>query len=56
MNSKGLVELAIAYLAFQLGLLPISLYSALVVTAVVTTLVFQVVIFSMIKNNPGIMD
>lgn len=56
MNSKGAVELAIAYIALNIGLLPPTLYSSLVVTALVSTILFQIIIFRMVKKNPGIMD
>jgi hypothetical protein len=51
-----LVGLAIAYLALNLGLLPADLYSALVVTALATTLVFQIVIFTYLRQDPAVMD
>jgi Kef-type K+ transport system membrane component KefB len=56
MNSKGAVELAIAFIALQVGLLPVNLYSALVITALVSTILFQIIIFRMVKRNPTIMD
>lgn len=56
MNSKGAVELAIAYVALQIGLVPHNLYSALVVTALVSTILFQVIIFAMVKKNKRIMN
>ncbi|MFH0891357.1 MAG: cation:proton antiporter [Candidatus Falkowbacteria bacterium] len=56
MNAKGAVELAIAYIALTVGILPTNLYSALVVTTLVTTTMFQVVIFRMVKKYPGIMN
>ncbi len=56
MNSRGAVELAIAYIALSIGLLPPTLYSALVLTALVSTILFQIIIFRMVKKNPGIMD
>ncbi len=56
MNSKGAVELAIAFIALQVGLLPVNLYSALVLTALTTTILFQIIIFRMVKRNPTIMD
>lgn len=56
MNSKGAVELAIAYIALHLGILPIGLYSSIVVVTIVSTLTFQVVIFRMVEKDPSIMD
>ncbi|MEA3450243.1 MAG: cation:proton antiporter [Patescibacteria group bacterium] len=55
MNSKGAVELAIAYIALTIGLLPAVLYSSLVVTALVSTMLFQVIFFYMVKKYPRIM-
>ncbi|MFH1822669.1 MAG: cation:proton antiporter [Patescibacteria group bacterium] len=56
MNSKGAVELAIAFVALQIGLLPVNLYSSLVITALISTILFQVIIFKMVKKNPRIME
>ena len=55
MNSKGAVELAIGYIALTLGLLPVELYSALVLTALISTVMFQIIIFRMVKKYPKIM-
>jgi len=56
MNAKGSVELAIAHIVLVVGLLPISLYSSVVIMVIVTSISFQVVMFSMVRSNPGIMD
>ncbi len=56
MNSRGAIELAFALLAFKSGIISVELYSALVIMALVTTLVFPFVITKMIKKNPKIMD
>lgn len=56
MNSKGAVELAIAFIALQVGLLPVNLYSALVLAALTTTILFQITIFRTVKQDPTIMD
>ena len=56
MNSKGAVEIAIAFIALQIGLLSVVLYSSLIVTALVTTIFFQIIIFRMVRKNPAIMD
>lgn len=56
MNSKGAVELAIAFVALQVGILNKGLYSALIFTALISTVLFQVIIFRMIKKYPDIMD
>ncbi len=55
MNSRGAVELAIAFTAFKVGLLDASIYSSLVVMALVTTLIFPFFIRRMVKKEPNIM-
>ncbi|MFQ5999594.1 MAG: cation:proton antiporter [Candidatus Bathyarchaeia archaeon] len=56
MNSRGAVELVIALLARNYGLIPLEVFSALVAMAVITTLTFPFVLARGIKKNPGIMD
>lgn len=56
MNSRGAIELVFAMMGFSMGLLNAEIYSGLVVTALVTTLVFPFVITYIIKKNPKIMD
>jgi len=56
MNSRGAVELALALIAFRNGLIPVGLYSGLVVMALITTLIFPFFIIGMIKKEPGIMN
>lgn len=56
MNSRGAIELALAILAFKMGLLTIELYSGLIIVALVTTLIFPFIITNFIKKNPKIMD
>ena len=56
MNSRGAVELAIALIAFRSSLIPVEIYSALVIMALLTTFIFQFIITSMIKKNPDIMN
>ena len=55
MNSRGAIELALALIAFKAALINEYLYSALVLMALVTTLIFPFIITKMIKNNPRIM-
>ena len=55
MNSRGAVELAIAFTAFKVGLLDNNTYSSLIIMALVTTLIFPFFIRRMIQKNPGIM-
>ncbi len=56
MNSRGAVELAIAFTAFKVGLLNENLYSSLVVMALVTTLIFPFFLKSLVKREPDIME
>lgn len=56
MNSRGAVELAIAYIAFSLGLISAPIYSSLVIMALVTTLSFPIIVKSIIRKDPQIMD
>jgi len=56
MNSRGAVGLAIAFVAFKVGLLNISIYSALIVMILFTTITFPFFIRRITKNNPGIME
>lgn len=56
MNSRGAVELAIAFLAFRVGLISLDIYSGLIVMALLTTLLFPVFVTGIIKRNPRIMN
>ncbi len=56
MNSRGGVELAIAFTAFKVGLLDPTLYSGILLMALVTTFIFPFFVTGMIRKNPGIMD
>jgi Kef-type K+ transport system membrane component KefB len=56
MNSRGAVGLAIILVASQLNVLPGELYSALVITALLTTLVFPFAFQYMLQRNPRIME
>ena len=56
MNSRGAVEMALAFIAFRTGLIPTSIYSSLIIMALVTTAIFPFIITSMIKENPKIMN
>jgi Kef-type K+ transport system membrane component KefB len=56
MNSRGAVELALAFIAFSAGLIPVDIYSALIVMAMVTTMAFPLFFTRMVKGNPKIMD
>jgi len=56
MNSRGAVELAIAFIGFKIGLLDIHIYSSLIIMALVTTLLFPIFFRNMVKKYPNIMD
>ena len=53
MNSRGAVELVIVLLALNHGLITQEIFSALVATAIVTTLVFPFALQHEIKNDPA---
>lgn len=56
MNSRGALELALALIAFRSNLIPVEIYSSLIIMALTTTSIFPFVITKMIKNNPKIMN
>lgn len=56
MNSRGAIEMAIALIALRAGIIPGKMYSALIIMALLTTLIFPFVINTMVKKHPGIMD
>ncbi len=55
MSSKGSVELVIALLAREYGLISEDIFSALVAMAIITTLAFPFVLAREIKKNPLVM-
>ena len=55
MNSRGAVELVIAYHALSIGLISTYIFSSLIVMALVTTVIFPLFIARMIKKEPKIM-
>ncbi len=55
MNSRGAVELAIAYLSLRAGLVNAHVYSSLVMMALTTTIIFPFIFRSMVKKDPQIM-
>jgi Kef-type K+ transport system membrane component KefB len=56
MNSRGAVELVIAEVARQNGLIPIEIYSIIIAMALVTTFIFPFVLEKKLRDNPKIMD
>lgn len=55
MNSRGAVEMAIALIAFRGNLIPIELYSSLVVMALLSTMIFPFIMTHLIRKRPRIM-
>lgn len=56
MNSRGAVELVIAFMALKAGLLTTQVYSAIVVMTLITTLTFPFVLRYIVKKDPHIMN
>ena len=56
MNSRGAVELIIALTALKLKLIPAEVFSMLVITSILTTLMFPIILQKHIKEDPKIMD
>ncbi len=56
MNSRGAVELVIALLALNHGLITQEIFSSLVAMAIITTLVFPFVLQREIKKNPAALE
>jgi Kef-type K+ transport system membrane component KefB len=56
MNSRGAVELALAFIALRAGLFDAGVYSSIIIMAMVTTILFPVFFTRMVKRNPKIMD
>src|SRR3989338_5648480 len=55
MNSRGAIELVIAEVARINNLIPIEVYSAIVIMAIVTTLLFPVVMKAILSRDRGIL-
>jgi len=51
MNSRGAIEIALALIAFKEGLIPVDVYSSLIIMALVTTFTFPFIITRMIKKR-----
>lgn len=57
MNSRGFMELIIISIAFsQIAFFPPELYTAIVLTAILTTIAFPIALQYYLKKYPGIMD
>ena len=56
MNSRGSIEIALALIAFKINIISVEIYSALVITALLTTISFPLAITYLIKKFPKIMN
>ncbi len=56
MNSKGAVELVIAFIALEMGVLTSELYSALILTSLISVILFQGVAFRISAEENNIMN
>lgn len=56
MNSRGAIEIAIALVALEAMLINETIFSALVLTALIPTLIFPFILEYLIKKNPRIMN
>jgi Kef-type K+ transport system membrane component KefB len=56
MNSRGAIELVILLMLYRFGFVDESLYSALIIVAFITTILFPIIAEFQIKKNPTIMN
>lgn len=56
MNSRGVMELVIAQIALNGGLIDTQLYSVIVFMAIITTVIFPFAMQLLLKNDPNLMD
>ena len=56
MNSRGAVELVIAFIALKAGMIPTDVYSGIVVMVIITSLLFQFALTEAVRETPRIMD
>ncbi|MBT5016737.1 cation:proton antiporter [Candidatus Peregrinibacteria bacterium] len=56
MSSRGTVEVAIAFIALELALIPPILYVSIVLNVVVSVLIFPIMMRRMVKQDAKIMD
>ncbi len=56
MSSRGTVEIAIAFIALELSLIPPILYVSIVLNVVISVLLFPVMLRRMVKQDAEIMD
>ena len=55
-NSRGSIEMAIAFIAYEMGILTEGIYSGIILMVLVTTVTFPIVVRRMIKQDAAIMD
>ncbi len=56
MNSRGTIEIAIAFIALELGILPASLYSSIVLTVLISIILFPLIVRNALKKDRRIMS
>ncbi len=56
MNSRGAIGMALALIAFRNSIIPIELYSSLVIMALTTTIIFPFIVTYLIRKDPHLMD
>ncbi len=56
MNARGAMEIVIAQIAKNAGLIPVEVYSAIVGMAIITTIIFPFVLRSYLAKDKNIMD
>jgi len=56
MNSRGVVGMALALIAFKSGFISDTLYSALVIMTITTTLIFPFFITKIVRDHPRVMQ
>ncbi len=56
MSSRGTVEVAIAFIALELGLIPQILYVSIVLNVIISVLLFPIMLRRMVKQDAKIMD
>jgi len=56
MNSRGAIEIALALIAYKNNFISYEIYSALIITAIVTTIIFPIILKKQIQKFPKIMN
>ena len=55
MNSRGLIELVVAGLAFEAGLIPDHIFGSIIAVGIITTLIFPVIMRTIVKGDRKIL-